>query len=322
MTNPNPDAAVAMRRFSRRSGVPDIAQVPGGRLVDLPGRGRTYVVDMPGPEGAPTLILLHATACTGYLTWFPALDALAERYRVIVFDQRWHGRGIRSARFSVRDCADDVVAIADALGVERAMLAGYSLGGVVALLAAHRHPDRVSGLVLCATPYRFQEKLRERAFHLTFGALAAAIGPYSYRRAEEHAGQLPDMPEHTWSPGKLNRWALNEFRSSSGWAMTQVIAEVGRFDSTAWLATLTMPTAVVITTRDRAIPVYRQLEMATMIPGASIHLVKAGHASCVLEADRFVPVLLEACAAVAARRAKTSNAALFGGDGEQGSGVG
>lgn len=301
----NPGSSVPMRRFSRRSGVPDIAEVPGGRLVELPGRGRTYVVDIPGPEGAPTLILLHATACTGYLTWFPALDALAEHYRVIVFDQRWHGRGIRSARFSVQDCADDVVAVADALGVERAMLAGYSLGGVVALLAAHRHPDRVSGLVLCATPYRFQEKLRERAFHQAFGALAEAFGPYAYRRAEEYVGQLPELPEHTWAPGKLNRWALNEFRSSSGWAMAQVIAEVGRFDSTAWLSTLKMPTAVVITTRDRAIPVYRQLEMATMIPEASIHLVKAGHASCVLEADRFVPVLLAACAAVAARLTRT-----------------
>ncbi|WP_433756345.1 alpha/beta fold hydrolase [Nocardia sp. CA-135398] len=301
MTNPNP-AVVALRRFSRRSGVPDIAEVPGGRLVELPGRGRTYVVDIPGPEGAPTLILLHATACTGYLTWFPALDALAKNYRVIVFDQRWHGRGIRSERFSVQDCADDVVAVADALGVEQAILAGYSLGGVVALLAAHRHSDRVSGLVLCATPYRFQEKLRERAFHLAFGTLAGAIGPYSYRRAAEFVGRLPELPEYTWAPGQLNRWALTEFRSSSGWAMAQVIAEVGRFDATAWLSTLRMPTAVVITTRDRAIPVYRQLEMATMIPSASIHLVKAGHASCVLEADRFVPVLLDACAAVAARQ--------------------
>ncbi|WP_433714450.1 alpha/beta fold hydrolase [Nocardia sp. CA-084685] len=319
MTNSNP-AAVAMRRFSRRSGVPDIAEVPGGRLVELPGRGRTYVVDITGPEGAPTLILLHATACTGYLTWFPALEALAEHYRVILFDQRWHGRGIRSKRFSVQDCADDVVAVADAIGIERAILAGYSLGGVVALLAAQRHSDRVSGLVLCATPYRFQEKLRERAFHLAFGAVAGAIGPYAYRRAAEYVGRLPELPECTWTPGKLNRWALTEFRSSSGWAMAQVIAEVGRFDATAWLSTLRMPTAVVITTRDRAIPVYRQLEMATMIPGASIHLVKAGHASCVLEADRFVPVLLEACAAVVARLKETSNAALFGGDGEQGSG--
>jgi hypothetical protein len=148
----------------------------------------------------------------------------------------------------------------------------------------------VGGLVLCAMPYRFQEKLRERAFHLAFGALADAFGPYAFQRAEQFHERLPELPEHTWAPGRLDRWALTEFRSTSGWALAQVIAEVGRFDATLWLSTLKMPTAVVITTRDRSIPVYRQLEMATMIPGASIHLVKAGHASCVLEADRFVPI--------------------------------
>ncbi|MFI9403685.1 alpha/beta fold hydrolase [Nocardia sp. NPDC052316] len=295
----NSRSTAALRRFARR--VPDIAEVPGGRLVELPGRGRTYVVDIAGPEGAPALVLLHGTGCTAYLNWFPALAALAERYRVILFDQRWHGRGIRSERFSVDDCADDVAAVLDALGVPQAICAGYSLGGVVSLAAAHRHPDRVSGLVLCATPYRFQEKWRERAFHQAFGAFAAAFGPYSFRRIEQFAGRLPELPEIAWAPGSLERWALTELRSTSGWAITQVIGEVGRFDATAWLPTLKMPTAVVITTRDRAIPVYRQLEMATMIPGASIHLIKAGHTACVLEAELFVPALLEACGAVAAR---------------------
>ncbi|WP_435590914.1 alpha/beta fold hydrolase [Nocardia sp. bgisy118] len=295
----NPDR---IRRWIRRAGVPDIAEVPGGRVVELAGRGRTYVVDIPGPEGAPTVILLHGTASTAYLTWFPALAALAERYRVILFDQRWHGRGIKSPHFSVRDCADDVLAVADAMNVERPLCAGYSLGGVVALTAAHRHPDRVGGLVLCATPYRFREKWRERAFHQVFGAFADAIGPYSLRRLDAFASRLSELPEHTWPPGGFERWALEEFRSTSGWALAQVIAEVGRFDASAWLGAISAPTAVVITTRDRAIPVYRQLEMATMIPGATIHLAGTGHTGCVFGAERFVPALLDGCAAVAARQ--------------------
>ncbi|MEV6388878.1 alpha/beta fold hydrolase [Nocardia xishanensis] len=295
----NPDR---IRRWIRRAGVPDIAEVPGGRLVELAGRGRTYVVDIPGPEGAPTVILLHGTASTAYLTWFPALAALAAHYRVILFDQRWHGRGIRSPRFSVDDCADDVLAVADAMGVERPLCAGYSLGGVVALTAAHRQPDRIGGLVLCATPYRFREKWRERAFHQVFGAFADAIGPYSLRRIDAFASRLSELPEHTWPPGGFERWALSEFRSTSGWALAQVIAEVGRFDASAWLGAITAPTAVVITTRDHAIPVYRQLEMATMIPGATIHLAGTGHTGCVFGAERFVPTLLDGCAAVAERQ--------------------
>lgn len=295
----NPRSAAVLRRFARR--VPDIAEVPGGRLQELPGRGRTYVVDIAGPAGAPTLVLLHGTACTAYLGWFPSLAALSAHYRVILFDQRWHGRGIRSEHFAVDDCADDVIAVLDALGVAGAVCVGFSLGGVVSLAAAHRHPERVRGLVLCATPYRFQEKWRERAFHRGFGAFAAAVRPFASRRVEEFAGKLPELPEIAWAAGGMERWAFGEFRSTSAWTVAQVVAEVARFDASAWLPELTMPTAVVITTQDRAIPVYRQLELATMIPRASIHLVKAGHAACVLHADRFVPVLLDACAAVAAR---------------------
>ncbi|GAB2674571.1 alpha/beta fold hydrolase [Nocardia goodfellowii] len=301
-------AAVPMRKFGR-AGVPDIAEVPGGKLLELPGRGRTYVVDIPGPAGAPTLFLLHGTASTAYLTWFPALQVLAREFRVVLFDQRWHGRGIQSERFTVQDCADDVIAVADALGVPDPICVGYSLGGVVAQLAAHRHPDRVLGLVLCATPYRFQEKWRERAFHLAWGAFADAVGPYSLRRARELLRRLPELPEHTWTRGGMQRWAMTELRSTSGWAVAQVIAAVGRFDSSAWLSGIDAPTAVVITTKDKAIPVYRQLELATLIPGASIHLVKAGHTACAFAADKFVPVLLEACEAVADRAEKESRAA-------------
>ncbi|MFC4128402.1 alpha/beta fold hydrolase [Nocardia rhizosphaerae] len=281
--------------------VPDVDDVPEGRMLDLPGRGRTYVVDLPGPPDAPTLILLHGTACTAVLNWFPALATLAEHYRVVLFDQRWHGRGIRSPRFRLDDCADDVVAVADALGIGRFVCVGYSLGGIVSLLTARRHPRRVAGLVLCATPYRFQEKWRERAFHRGFAATARALGDYPYRRAGRRARRLPELPA-ALEPGRLRRWALEEFRSTSGWALGPVLAEIGTFDATTWLPELRMPTAVVITTKDKAIPVYRQIELAAAIPGASIHPVAAGHAACAVAPHRFVPALTLACVTVAARR--------------------
>ena len=53
---------------------------------------------------------------------------------MIAFDQRWHGRGIRSPRFRFVDCADDVAAVMDELGVEQAIIAGYSMGGAIAQL--------------------------------------------------------------------------------------------------------------------------------------------------------------------------------------------
>ena len=63
------------------------------RDIELPGRGRTSIREVHGPEGAPTLVLLHGLAATGRLNWFAALRALSERFRVIVVDHRGHGRG-------------------------------------------------------------------------------------------------------------------------------------------------------------------------------------------------------------------------------------
>ncbi|MGV9414130.1 alpha/beta fold hydrolase [Nocardia sp. NPDC003693] len=280
-----------------------MTEVPVGSMVELPGRGRTYVVDLPGPAAdSPSVLLLHGMATTAMLNWFPSLRELNEHFRVVLFDQRWHGHGIRSERFDLDDLADDAIAVGEALGLDRPILAGYSMGGIIAQLAAHRHPDKVGGLVLAATTYRFQETRRERAFHRGWGVLAASLAEMSMRRAESHRDRLPVLPESSWPVGRMDRWAMSEMRSTSGWALAQALAVLGRFDASEWLGSLKVPTAVVITTRDRALPVYRQLEMAKLIPGAEIFLAKAGHAACALEADVFVPIFLEACLAVADKR--------------------
>ena len=54
------------------------ARIPEGRMVELPGRGSTYVTDTPGPHPeSPTIVLLHALGCTGLLTWYPAIEPLS-----------------------------------------------------------------------------------------------------------------------------------------------------------------------------------------------------------------------------------------------------
>ena len=123
------------------------ADVPSGRMISLPGVGSTFVSTAGELDGErPPLMLLHALACTAGLTWFTAFPDLAEHHPVAMFDQRWHGRGIRAGRrFRIEDLADDAVAVADVLGIERFVPVGYSLGGAVAQLVWKRHPDRVTG---------------------------------------------------------------------------------------------------------------------------------------------------------------------------------
>ena len=131
--------------------------MPPGRFVKLGGRGSTFVWEVEGPQGAPTLVLLHGWQVTAAVNWYPCMRLLGRRFRVLAFDQRGHGRGIRSRRtFSLEDCADDAVALADHLGIDTVIPVGYSLGGAVAQLVWRRHPERVEGLVLCETSRNFR----------------------------------------------------------------------------------------------------------------------------------------------------------------------
>ena len=130
--------------------------LPPGRAVELPGRGTTFVYEQPGPPNARTVMLIHGLAASGALNWFPSFGPLSERYHVVAVDLRGHGHGIPArGNYRLADCADDVIALADHLGVDRFIPVGYSLGGPVAQLMWHRHRERVEGMVLCATSRNF-----------------------------------------------------------------------------------------------------------------------------------------------------------------------
>jgi pimeloyl-ACP methyl ester carboxylesterase len=290
--------------LSRVVRMPAVPRVPEGRLVDLPGRGRTYVVDVPGPSReAPTLLLLHALGCTAYLTWYPVLEELAKTYRVVALDQRWHGRGIRSRRFRLEDCADDAAALLDVLGVERAYVAGYSMGGLVAQLVAHRHPTRVAGLALCATARNFRGKRREKLFFPLMTLAMHPLSGYALARVERFAEHLPDAPDLDASTAAFGR---AEFRSTSAWSMPEVLGELGRFNSAPWVGGIACPTAVVVTDNDHAIPASRQRKLAQSIPGAETFEVHGGHMSLILHTEEWRDALVAALASVVHRTARAA----------------
>ncbi|WP_292603011.1 alpha/beta fold hydrolase [Nocardioides sp. REDSEA-S30_B4] len=290
------------RQLLRSAVYMPFAHIPPGRVVELPGRGTTYVTDTPGPsESSPTIVLLHALGCTGLLTWYPAIAPLSERYRVVTLDLRWHGQGIQAPEMSLYDCADDVAALADVLGIERFVAAGYSMGGAVAQRVWRQHPDRVEGLVLAATSAVFRFTPWERLFFTGLEAGMIAARGISSSRAAMTASRSAARALHL-APSDIHDWAMQEFRSTSPWAVGQALAALGRHHARPWLGRIDVPTAVVVTTGDHVIPPSRQVALARAIPGATMHEVDAGHASCVMQAERFVPVMVQAATTVAARR--------------------
>lgn len=287
-------------RLRAKLPVPDVEIPPPGSLVELPGRGNTYLTDLPGPPGAPTLVLLHAVGCTGMLTWFTAVAALAEEYRVVVFDQRWHGRGIQSEQFALRDCADDVAAVLDLLEVDRAIIAGYSMGSIIAQRVWRQHPDRVAGLVLCASTHHFRMTLPERGFHQGLEVAMSLARQLSFARTVVNAARSTARALDA-ERLDLTQWALREFRSTSPWAVGQAVAALGRHHSRPWLHLVDVPTAVVVTERDRVIPASRQRRLAQEIPGATTHEVPTGHAGIAFGHRQFLDGLLDALHSVEGR---------------------
>lgn len=270
--------------------------LPPGRDVDLPGRGTTFVRELPGPPGAPVIVLLHGWTATSDLNWFTSYEALARRFRVLALDHRGHGRGLRSRRpFKLEDAADDVAALADALGHDRIIVAGYSMGGPVAQLVWQRHRTLVDGLVLCATARNFTSGVpEERVWFMSLNGLAKAsrLGPTATRRWL--SGQFQLHRGRVYEP-----WAAEQVRQHDWTAVFEAGRELGRFSSVTWAADIDVPTAVIVTTRDRVVPARRELRLAATIPGAKVLEVDGDHDVCAVRPALFVPALMSGATWVA-----------------------
>jgi 3-oxoadipate enol-lactonase len=265
--------------------------------VSLGGHGTTRVRDIPGPPGAPAVLLLHGLGATARLNWGPCFRPLAEHFRVLAVDHRGHGRGLRTRRFALEQCADDAVAVAAARGVPRFIAVGYSMGGPIATLAWRRHPDAVAGLVLCATARHFVSRGVARAARLTLPVVAGLARLSPSRAHEQLLGRMLARVEHPQLRDRIHR----ELEGHDPASVVQAVHSLGRFSSHDWIGDGDVPTAVIVTTRDELVPPQRQRKLAASIPGAEVYEVPGDHAACVARADRFVPALVEACRSVAKR---------------------
>jgi 3-oxoadipate enol-lactonase len=242
------------------------------------------------------VLLLHGLMASGGLNWFQAFEPLAEHFRVVAIDHRGHGRGMRAwSRFRLADCADDAAALLDVLGIDQAVAVGYSMGGPIAQLLWHRHPEKVSGLVFCATSNRFVPGVRERLAFVT--AVSAVAGS---TRVGQLATRIPvaiwqkQIPQAVKArPDNLSRWAGAEFRRHDPRMVTEALAAACNFDSRKWLNPVDVPTTIVVTSKDRAVPPQEQLRLLLAIPTAQVHLHDEGHTWCAKPS--FGRAMVDAC---------------------------
>jgi 3-oxoadipate enol-lactonase len=246
-------------------------------------------------------MLLHGLTAVADLNWFPVFDALGgARFRVLSLEHRGYargpalrgrGRGRGGGRCRLDDLADDAAAVADALGVDRFVPVGYSMGGAVAQLVWRRHPARVAGLVLAGTASVFSASTRERVLSRLLPA--ASTGARALPKVAGHFVGGTLRARFAGSP--LAPWAVAELARHRPATMLAWAAALGRFSSAAWIGGVDVPTAVVVTSRDVLVPTDRQLALAAAIPAAHVVALDGDHGVFITDQPAFAGAILQAC---------------------------
>jgi 3-oxoadipate enol-lactonase len=226
--------------------------LPPAIIADVPGRGELFARVSQGHAVAAPVLLLHGWQATADLNFCTLYPMLAGR-TFVAPDAREHGRGPLSDKpFRLEDCAEDAVALLDHLGIERALLLGYSMGGATAQLLADRHPERVAGLVVAASALRFGDGIGKR-IAIRAGGWQGALQRLSGGRWLAH--RLVDRAARTHPEVEDWRdWLVAELERGHPAGMRSAGRALARFDGRP-LATRSVeraiPTAFILTTGDR-----------------------------------------------------------------------
>jgi 3-oxoadipate enol-lactonase len=221
-----------------------------------------------GPEDAPVVVLSNSLGATR-ASWDPQVPALAERYRVVTYDTRGHGASpTPPGPYTIDDLVDDLVALLDRVGAQRAHVVGLSLGGMTAMRLAAREPHRVHRLAVLASSAK-----TEPATFLQRAAAARASGTASFAPAVVERWLTPGYAAaHPDLVARLQ--AMVAGATDEGYAACAEV--VGGIDLRADLARITAPTLVVSGAEDPALPPPHQQAIADGVPGAQLVSVSPG----------------------------------------------
>ncbi len=209
-------------------------------------------------------------------TWKPQLPDLAERYRVIAFDNRGAGRTSAPHQpYSIGQMVDDTIAVLDALAVPRAHVFGISMGGMIAQDLALRHPERVDALILgCTSPGGSRSA--------GYGQLQGDITTF-----RETTGE--DGPDLAWFSEFLKRLWTDEALARSDTHLQDFVLSLIRYpppphglrnqadaiaahDAYSRLQRIRHPTLVITGAEDALIDPRNSVILAKRIPDAELHV--------------------------------------------------
>jgi 3-oxoadipate enol-lactonase len=223
--------------------------------------------------------------------WTPQVHGLVDRARCIAPDLRGFGDTTIAGPYSMDQYADDVASLLDVLRIERAVIAGLSMGGYVAFSVWRRHRARVRALILADTRAgadgeaarakrdEMIQTAREKGSRAVADAMITVmVGQGTRTRSPEVVDEVHRMLASAPVEGIVG--ALESLKS--------------RIDSTPTLATINVPVLIVVGEDDALTPVAESRAMHAAIPGSLFEIIGgAGHVSNMERPAAFNHVLSE-----------------------------
>jgi len=235
--------------------------------------------EMDGKQGSSWLILSHSLACTTRM-WDPQVAALKDRYCILNYDMRGHGKSAAPAGpYTLEMLADDVLGLMQHLGIERASYIGLSIGGMIGQTLALRQTGRFDKMVLADTGH--------------------SQPPEAIKQWEERIRIAQTQGMKALVPSTMERWFTPAFRDSPPAKAiarlienTPVAGYVGcgqaimKLNTTARLKEIKLPVLAIAGEADPSAPGTKYL--GENIPGAKLVMLKqAGHIANVEQAEKF-----------------------------------
>ncbi len=238
-----------------------------------------------GPAGGLPVIFIHGFPFSKEM-WEKQVSALNETHRVIAYDVRGHGESERgAAQFSIPQFADDLFFFMDALKIDKAILAGLSMGGYIALHAIQQQPQRIAGLILCDTQCAADSdegrKKRKKAI-----AFIQKNGLSVY--AEESLTNLFATASITHKKEEVAFIKDTILKTPAENICLTLQALADRKETCTSLPQINIPVSILVGNEDKITSPELALKMQTLIKGSSLHIIDgAGHLSNLENPQQF-----------------------------------
>lgn len=243
-------------------------------------------------EGKPLLMIQGLGYSSKF--WFKQLPQLSKYFKVIIFDNRDVGRSDEAEEaYTIRDMTEDAVNLLEHIGIEKAHIAGVSMGGLIAQDLSVNNPDKVKKLILMDTHPGGPEYLEStEELWKEIGDVEGLSLKEAYKKGIEYAVTDDFLKNNQETVEKIIQMKLD--RPQPVQAFNRQFTAASQFDIRNQLKEIKSSTLVIHGKNDQIVPIKFAQQIAEEIPDAELQIIKkAGHLAFIEKADKVNKSIIE-----------------------------